>query len=106
MSYNGMMEAHFKGRPLVHQFQDPYRMRTVSVFEVGDTEALGVSDGVDAWMVSRSGSINGRPCATLRAETAKRVRHVLREQEEQPGAGAPAVDIKPRPITKRVKLLV
>ena len=104
-SYNRMMETHFKGQPLVHQFSDPYRSRVVSVFEVGDTEVLGVSDGTDAWMVSRTGSINGRPCATLNATTTKRVRHVLREEEQ--ASEGPSQRIEPRPIKRaRVQLIV
>ena len=102
MRYNGMMVSHFAGFPVVHSFPDPHRGRTVNVYDVNDDQVLGVSDGVDAWMVSRSGSIDGRPCEQLKATGEQRAAKKARVRV--------AVDDAPtspsEPTRRRATLLV
>lgn len=64
--FNGYLSSHFKGHPQVYEFTDANRSRVVRVFDVGDAQVLGVSDGVESWMIPRSGAIDGKLCANMK----------------------------------------
>lgn len=57
--FNSRINTHFRGYPVVHEVHDPHRNRTVSVFDIGDDECVGLSDGVDAWVTGKSGTLRG-----------------------------------------------
>lgn len=102
MRLNEMMSAQYRGCPVLYEFMDPHRNRVVKVFDIGDTEVLGIADGVDAWALSPGMSVNGRTCASIRLHPQqKRIRHALIEQQ----ADQEEV-IKSRTPTHRVKLRV
>jgi hypothetical protein len=101
--YNELMSSHFRGHPVVYEFEDRYRNRSVRVFDVARDGVLGVSDGIDAWMISRETSINGKQCASLNASTHKVRRHVLLIDQEE---DSPRHVEQRRNPTPRVKLLV
>ena len=49
--FNSFMNGHFAGCTLIAESFDHCRNRTVKVFMLpGETEAVGVSDGTDAWI--------------------------------------------------------
>lgn len=57
--WNRDFNSHFKGRRLILSTPDLNRGRTVQVFDIGELDIVGMSDGVDAWISLSIQSING-----------------------------------------------
>lgn len=55
MRFNSLMSTHFAGRPCVLELRDDGRHRIQRVFDIGELNLVGISDGTDAWVCSVHG---------------------------------------------------
>lgn len=50
MSYNHLLKTRFEGKPVIAEFPDPHRNRTVTAHYIGSAVDVGLTDGVDSWV--------------------------------------------------------
>lgn len=112
--FNSRINSHFRDYPVVHEVHDPHRNRTVRVFDIGDDDCVGLSDGVDAWVTGKSGALRGVSFVSMlerkgeRRGSSNRRAIVLDETSEFGEREHTALldAIRPRPASRpRVRLL-
>src|SRR3990172_5375683 len=98
-----MMNSHFSGYRCIHTMQDTSRHRTMRVFEVEEEAVVGVSDGIDAWMVPISNSMGGVAVRTMllnskpdEGENKRARKRLVEEQTTQAPATSPDRGSRPR----------
>jgi len=89
MKYNGMMNSHFAGHALLAEMRNEPMKRDVKVYEVGEPDVVGISDGVDAWIASPKSCLKRlhleeRLAAFLAGGRVSTRRRALLVQEEAP----------------------